>query len=83
MIRLDTLERRNLGRGKAIEQASKVTWDELSPKERRKARQYLTRIVLPGDKNSTAGARGRVSEVRYGPHRAGDRKPYFIQQRCV
>jgi uncharacterized protein (DUF2267 family) len=50
MIRLDTLERRNLGRGKAIEQASKATWDELSPKEKRKARQYLTRIVLPGDK---------------------------------
>jgi hypothetical protein len=39
MIRLDTLERRNLGRGKAIEQASKATWDELSPKERRKTRR--------------------------------------------
>jgi hypothetical protein len=50
MIRLDTLERRNLGRGKAVEQASKATWDELSPKEKRKARQYLTRIALPGDK---------------------------------
>ena len=50
MIRLDTLERRNVGRGKAVEQASKATWDELSPKEKRKARQYLTRIVLPGDK---------------------------------
>jgi hypothetical protein len=48
MIRLETLERRNLGRGKAIEQASKATWDELSPKERRKARLYLARNVLPG-----------------------------------
>lgn len=48
MIRLETLERRNLGRGKAIEQASKATWDELSPKEKRKARLYLARNVLPG-----------------------------------
>ena len=50
MIRLDTHERRNLGRGKAIEQASKATWDQLSPKEKRKAREYLTRVVIPGDK---------------------------------
>jgi hypothetical protein len=48
MIRLETLERRNLGRGKAIEQASKTA--ELSPKERRKARLYLTRDVPPGDR---------------------------------
>ena len=48
MIRLEILERRNLGRGKAIEQASKTAWDELSPKERRKARLYLTRDVPPG-----------------------------------
>jgi hypothetical protein len=50
MIRLQTLEGRNIGRGKAIEQASKTTWDELSPKERRKARQYLARDSLPGDR---------------------------------
>jgi hypothetical protein len=49
MIRLKTLERRNLGRGKAIEQASKVIWEELSPKERRKARLYLARDNLPSD----------------------------------
>jgi hypothetical protein len=50
MIRLETLEERNLGRGKAIEQASKTTWDELSPKERRKARLFLAKQVLPGDR---------------------------------
>ena len=50
MIRLETLEGRNLGRGKAIEQASKTTWDELSPKEKRKARLYLKNNVLPGDR---------------------------------
>jgi hypothetical protein len=33
-----------------IEQASKTTWDGLSPKERRKARLYLTNNVLLGDK---------------------------------
>ena len=48
MICLETLERRNLGRGKAIEQATKTA--ELSPKERRKARLYLTRDVPPGDR---------------------------------
>jgi hypothetical protein len=50
MTRLEGLERRNLGRGKAIEQASKVTWDDLSPQERREARRYISRNVLPGDK---------------------------------
>jgi hypothetical protein len=50
MIRQETLERRNLGRRKAIEQASKVTWEDLSPRERREARLYLARNVLPGDK---------------------------------
>ena len=49
MIRLETLERRNLGRGNAVEQASKATWDALSPRERRKARLYLERNALPGD----------------------------------
>jgi hypothetical protein len=50
MIRLESLERGNLGRGKAIERASKTTWAELSPQERRKARLYLEADVLPGDK---------------------------------
>jgi hypothetical protein len=50
MIRLERLERRNVGRGKAIEQASKVTWEDLSPQERRKARFYLRGNILPGDK---------------------------------
>jgi hypothetical protein len=50
MVRLETLEGRNLGRGKAIEQASNASWNELSPKERRRARQYLENNVLPGDK---------------------------------
>jgi hypothetical protein len=50
MIRLESLERRNLGRGRAIEQASKVTWDDLSPQERRRALQYISVNVLPGDK---------------------------------
>jgi hypothetical protein len=50
LIRLETLERRNLGRGKAIEQASKVTWANLSPQEKRKARKYLEGNVLTGDK---------------------------------
>jgi len=50
MIRLESLERRNLGRGRAIEQASKVTWADLSSQERRKARQYLAANVLPGDR---------------------------------
>jgi hypothetical protein len=50
MISLEALEGRNIGRGKAIEQASKTTWDELSPKERRKARQYLARDFLRGDR---------------------------------
>jgi hypothetical protein len=48
MIRLETLESRNLGRGRAIEQASKITWNDLSPKERRRARLYLERTVVPG-----------------------------------
>ena len=50
MIRLESLERRNLGRGRAIEQASKITSADLSPQERRKARRYLEGNVLPGDK---------------------------------
>ena len=50
MTRLEILERRNIGRGTAIEQASKVSWDDLSPQERRKARQYLAGNVLPGNK---------------------------------
>jgi hypothetical protein len=50
MVRLETLEGRNLGRGKAIEQASNASWNELSPKERRRARQYLANTVIPGDK---------------------------------
>jgi hypothetical protein len=50
MIRLDNLERRNLGRGKSIEQASKIAWADLSPRERRKARRYLAGNVLSGDK---------------------------------
>jgi hypothetical protein len=50
MIRLESLERRNLGRGKAIERASKTTWAELSPQEKPKARLYLEANVLPGDK---------------------------------
>jgi hypothetical protein len=50
MIRLDNLEKRKLGRGRAIEQASKVTWDELRPRERRKARQYLAGNIYPGNK---------------------------------
>jgi hypothetical protein len=50
MIHLERLERRNLGRGRAIERASKVTWAHLSPRERRKARQYLEGNVLSGDK---------------------------------
>jgi hypothetical protein len=49
MIRLETLEGRNIGRGKAIERAGKTTWDALSPKERRKARLYLARNVPPRD----------------------------------
>jgi hypothetical protein len=50
MIRLETLERRKLGRGKTIEQASNVTWADLSPQEKRKARHYLADNVLSGDK---------------------------------
>jgi hypothetical protein len=49
MIRLETLERRNLGRWKAIEQASKATWDALSPQERHRGRLYLEGNALPGD----------------------------------
>jgi hypothetical protein len=49
MIRLEALERRNLGRGTAIARASKATWDDLSPQDRRKARLYLAHDVLPGD----------------------------------
>ena len=51
MIRLETLERRNLGRNASIEQASTATWEDLSPRERRKARPYLAGNVLPGDKS--------------------------------
>jgi hypothetical protein len=54
MIRLESLEGRNLGRGRAIERASKVTWAHLSPRERRKARQYLEGNVLSGDKTRQA-----------------------------
>jgi PHD/YefM family antitoxin component YafN of YafNO toxin-antitoxin module len=50
MIRLETLERRNLGRNASIEQASTATWDDLSPRERREARLYLAGNVLPGEK---------------------------------
>jgi hypothetical protein len=60
MIRLETLEKRNLGRGRAIEQASKATWDELRPQERRKARQYLADNVHQGDKT-----RRPAREVEY------------------
>jgi hypothetical protein len=60
MIRLETLECRNLGRGRAIEQASKATWDELSPQERQKARSYLAGNVLSGEKT-----RRSVREVEF------------------
>ena len=50
MTRLEGLERRNLDCGTAIELAKKTTWDDLSPKERRKALLYLAGNVLPGDK---------------------------------
>ena len=50
MTRLDILEQRKIGRGKAIEQASQVSWDDLSPQERREARQYLAGNALPGNK---------------------------------
>ena len=50
MTRLESLERRNFGRGTAIEFAKKTTWDDLSPQDRRKARLYLVGNVLPGDK---------------------------------
>jgi hypothetical protein len=50
MIRLETLERRNLGRNASIVQASTTTWVDLSPQERRKARPYLAGNVLPGNK---------------------------------
>ncbi len=50
MVRLDSLERRNLGPGKAIDQASKITWAGLSPQERRKAQLYLSQDVHPGDR---------------------------------
>jgi hypothetical protein len=50
MIRLETLERRNLGRNASVEQATTATWDDLSPQERRKARLYLAGNILPGDK---------------------------------
>ena len=56
-ICLDTLERRNLGRGRAIEQASKATWDQLSPKEKRKAH---TDCSLPGPQ-AVDGRRERSS----------------------
>lgn len=46
MIRLEVLEGRNIGRGKAIEQASKTTWDELAPKERRQARLFLAKADI-------------------------------------
>jgi hypothetical protein len=48
MIRLETLGSRNLGRGKTIEQAGKVTWNDLSPQERHQARLYLANAP-PGD----------------------------------
>jgi hypothetical protein len=44
MTRLETLERRNISRDEAVEQAGKTTWDALSPKERRKAREYLAHV---------------------------------------
>jgi hypothetical protein len=50
MIRLEILERRNLGRNASIRQATTATWEDLSPQERRKARLYLAGNVLPGDK---------------------------------
>src|SRR5277367_406348 len=39
-----------LGSGKAIEHAIEVTWADLSPQERREARQYLSQNVHPGDR---------------------------------
>ena len=54
MVRLESLERRNLGRGNAIENAIDVTWTDLSPQERRKARQYLSQNVHPGDRTRRA-----------------------------
>jgi hypothetical protein len=50
MVRLESLERRNLGSGKAIEHEIEVTWADLSPQERREARQYLSQNVHPGDR---------------------------------
>ena len=60
MIRLETLERRNLGRNASIKQASTATWNDLSPQERRKARLYLAGNVLPGDKT-----RQQAREVKF------------------
>ena len=82
MTRLEGLERRNLDCGTAIELAKKTTWDDLSPKERRKALLYLAGNVLPGDRNSSAGARGHIFDGGRRPHRAGDRTSYFLQQRA-
>ena len=81
MIRLETLERRNLGRDNAIEQATKATWEDLSPQERRKARLYLAGNVLPGDKT-----RQPAREVTFLTSVAGlieqaTGSSHFLQQR--
>jgi hypothetical protein len=47
MTRLDTLERRNIGRGKAIDGASVTSWEDLSPPEKQRARELLRGNVLP------------------------------------
>jgi hypothetical protein len=50
MTRLDTLERRKLGRRKAIEGASTAGWDDLSAGERRRATRRLRERAQYGTK---------------------------------
>lgn len=80
MIRLDNLEKRNLGRGRAIELAGNATWDELRPQERRKARQYLAGNIHPGDKVRQPRREVQVFEISCEPHRESDRASNPFQQ---
>jgi class 3 adenylate cyclase len=60
MARLDTLDRRKVGRQKAVEGASAASWDDLSATEKRRARERLCKNVLPGSK-----VRQSAPEVEY------------------
>jgi hypothetical protein len=48
IVRHDTLVRRKVGKAEAIERGSRAEWEGLTPREKRRARQFLGENVLSG-----------------------------------